>query len=307
MSGSAPPVWTSDQFDQARLASIAIFRERRMAEPLEEYMEAFDGYRAAMENLLEITVDLSQIIETAVTVLTDPDLLDVVRYLSGPPISQDDLKTLVDDASLAPSKLRDDPSLARKVVETVLLGLDRNRFPWVPEDREPTEPEREAAAMASAALLASRRVMTDRANIAKLEQEEAVRQALLAQGFHEMTPRVINTPTDFPKAGEFCRETMFGSRKADLAIGLWDNRVMPTECKVSNSSTNSVKRLNNDAAVKAVRWREEFGTFGVVPAAVVAGVFKRRNLEQAQAAGLTIFWAHDLTPMVQFIDSTRPS
>lgn len=278
-----------------------------MAEPLEEYMEAFDGYRTAMENLLEKTVDLSQILKTAVDVLTDPDLLEAVRYLSGPPISQDDLKTLVDDASLAPSKLRENPSLARKVVETVLLGLDRNRFPWVGEDREPTEPEREAATMASAALLASRRVMTDRANIAKLEQEEAVRQALLAQGFQEMTPRVINTPTDFPKAGEFCRETMFGTRKADLAIGLWDNRVMPTECKVSNSSTNSVKRLNNDAAVKAVRWREEFGTAGVVPAAVVAGVFKRKNLEQAQNAGLAIFWAHDLAPMVEFISSTRPS
>ena len=53
---------------------------------------------------------------------------------------------------------------------------------------------------------------------------------------------------------------MFGGRKADFVVCLYDGRKMPLECKVSNSSTNSVKRLNNDAAVKAVRWIQGFGT-----------------------------------------------
>ena len=52
---------------------------------------------------------------------------------------------------------------------------------------------------------------------------------------------------------------MVGSRRSDVPIRLWDGRLMPTECKVSNSSTNSYKRINNDAAVKAVVWRQEFG------------------------------------------------
>ena len=43
---------------------------------------------------------------------------------------------------------------------------------------------------------------------------------------------------------------------------------MPIECKVSNSATNSIKRLNNDAAVKARIWRGEFGERQVVPSAV---------------------------------------
>lgn len=34
-------------------------------------------------------------------------------------------------------------------------------------------------------------------------------------------------------------ESLFGTRKADLVIRLYDGRAMPTECKVSNSSTNS--------------------------------------------------------------------
>lgn len=300
-----PPRWTLEQFEEQRSTSLLAFREQRLQEPLEQYLAAFDAYRAAVKNLLERTVNLSRLSHVAVEVLTDQDMLEAVRYLAGPPISRDDLQVLA-AASLAPGKLKGDPDMVTRVIDTVLMALDRNRFPWVGEDRQPTEVEREVAAMASAALLASQRVQTDRRNESKVEQEEAVRQALLAHGYSELTPRVINTPTDFPKAGAFCRETMFGSRKADVVIGLWDNRAMPTECKVSNSSTNSVKRLNNDAAVKAVRWREEFGTQGVVPAAVLAGVFKRHNLEQAQDAGMTIFWAHALGAMMDFIESTRP-
>ncbi len=39
--------------------------------------------------------------------------------------------------------------------------------------------------------------------------------------------------------------------------------------------------LNNDAAVKARVWIDEFGTAQTVPAGMLAGVFKRHNLEQA--------------------------
>jgi len=57
---------------------------------------------------------------------------------------------------------------------------------------------------------------------------------------------------------------------------------MPIECKVSNSSLNSVKRLNNDAAVKAVGWKRDFGLRQVVPAAVLGGVYNLHNLLEAQ-------------------------
>ena len=81
---------------------------------------------------------------------------------------------------------------------------------------------------------------------------------------------------------------------------------MALECKVSNSSTNSIKRLNNDAAVKAQTWRREFGTEQVVTAAVLDGVYALRNLIDAQEKGLTIFWAHDLRSMLQWMHGTKP-
>src|SRR3546814_5622550 len=83
-------------------------------------------------------------------------------------------------------------------------------------------------------------------------------------------PRSTRTDTLFPYT------TLFRS----------DRRVMPIECKVSNSSTNSVKRLNNDAAVKAETWRNDFGQNQVVPTAVLGGVYKLHNLLDAQRRGL---------------------
>lgn len=80
---------------------------------------------------------------------------------------------------------------------------------------------------------------------------------------------------------------------------------MPIECKVSNSATNSVKRLNNDAAAKAEEWRKDFGAVQVVPSAVLSGVYKLRNLENAQGRGLHLFWAHNIAQLIDWIAKTK--
>lgn len=277
-----------------------------MREPLEQYLDAFDEYRGTVEDLLEATVDLSQLADLAVDVVSDPAFQEALRYLAGPPISQADLKTLADVESLAASRIRADPEIARRIVETVLLGLDRRRFSWVAEGREPAPAEREAAALASAALWASQRISTNRRMEGKAEQEAAVRDRLTEAGFEEVSARPIRNLSEAPGPGEFCRETIFGSRKADLVVALWDGRKMPLECKVSGSELNSIKRLNNDAAVKAETWLREFGSLSVVSAAVLAGVFKRRHLIYAQERGLTLWWAHKLDALAEWVEETRP-
>lgn len=304
MAQVSPPRWSEDQFNVGLSEAIRRFREVRMHEPLEQYLEQFDAYRDAVENLIEGTVDLGRLRDQAVELLTEPDTLMAVRYLASPAISEDDLKVLA-EARLSPTRLREDHEMAKRVIDTVLLGLDRNRFPWVSEDREATDAEREAAVISTAALIATQKVQTLRRNDAKNEQEEAVADALEQYGFAQVAARTIDNVGNLPEKGEFCREALFGTRKADLIVRLWDGRTMPVECKVSNSSTNSVKRLNNDAAVKAKTWIQEWGTQNVVPAAMLSGVFKVHNLESAQADGLTIFWAHDLDRMIDFIEQTR--
>ena len=304
MTAIPPPSWSDDELELDRQASIARFRRERLEEPLEQYLETFDASRRVVEELLEATVDLTALSSASLLVLTDPGLLKALRYLAGPPISEDDLKVLA-DASLAPSRLRADPDMAQRVIETILLALDRHRFPWVAESRKPREAERAAAVPATAALMATQRLSTARRSESKDVQEKAVADALLSAGFEKVPPRAVLTLADAPGEGEFCHEAMFGSRKADFVVGLWDGRKMAIECKVSNSSTNSVKRLNNDAAVKAGIWIEEFGTAQTVPAAVISGVFKAHNLKSAQTAGLSLFWAEKLEAMLSWIESTR--
>lgn len=302
--GINAPRWTAEEFEREAAQAIRHFRETRMHEPLEAYLDYVEEYRRQVETLIEETVDLTRLSNLAVELLTNPQRLTAIRYLASPAISEDDLKVLA-DAALTPKRLNADPDMARRVIETVLMGLDRERFPWVAESREPTEGERATAVVSTAALIATQKVQTGRRNEAKKTQEGAVADALRAAGFTEVPTRAVTNMSHLPAHGEFCAEALFGSRKADLIVRLWDGRVMPTECKVSNSSTNSVKRLNNDAAVKARTWIQEFGTVTCVPAAVLSGVFKTRNLISAQADGLTLFWAHGLDRITSFITSTR--
>lgn len=301
-----PPRWTSEQFAEEATKARAIFVEIRMQEPLEQYLDKFEEFRLAVDELIEGTVDLTLIREQAVDFLVRPEMKTAIRFLASPLISEDDLSVLA-DTTLSPTRLKaEDGAGAQRVIETVLLGLDRNRFPWVSEEREPTEAEREIAVISTAALIATQKVQTARRNESKNEQEDLVAEYLVSQGFVQVPTRTVSTLSAAPSPGQFCRESMFGSRKADLVVGLWDGRAMPIECKVSNSSTNSVKRINNDAAVKAGAWIDEFGKLGVVPTAVISGVFKVHNLKAAQDVDLTIVWAHNLDPLGAFIKATKP-
>lgn len=304
MSLTEPPRWNDQQFEEQRTIASAAFCEERLREPVEQYREVFDGYAARVRALLDETNNLTNWADGVEIILSDSIGLEALRYLAGPPISADDLKTLA-DASLAPSRLRNDPAMATRVLKVVLTSLDAKRFPWVAELRHPGESELRAAALASASLIATQRVLTDRKNLAKTMQEKQVASYLASIGLTEVGPREIRTSDDAPGRGSFCGECMFGDRKADLVVQLYDGRLLPIECKVSNSATNSVKRLNNDAAVKAKAWIEQFGTRQTIPTAVLSGVFKKHNLVHAQKDGLAIFWAHNLSPLGDFITSTK--
>lgn len=302
---ASPPRWDDERLDSDRTKAIEAFREDRLTEPLEAYLDVFESYRDAFDDLLETTVDLTLLAQNAVEVLTDARFLEAVRYLAAPPMSTDDLVTLAEAPSLAPKVIKADPELAQRIIATVLDGLDRRRFPWFTEEREATEQERASAVLASTALLATQRVNTDRKNKAKTAQEELVAESLAKAKFKKVIARDVHALSAAPKPGEFCSESKLGDRKADLVVGLWDGRVMPIECKVSNSATNSIKRLNNDAVVKAALWRKGFGDTQVVPVAVLSGVFKLLNLCQAQEAGIALFWAHDLGEMTDWIKTTK--
>lgn len=300
----SPPVWTPEQLEVERVRAVAAFRRERLQEPLETYLEFFDEYQGVLEDLLEQTVDLTRLRPEAIAGLSDAKFQEAVRYLTGPPISLDDWR-VVADAALGGRALSANPETVDRLIQVILDGLDRRRFPWVSEGRDATPPERDAAILASAALIAMRKTETHRRNTGKSVQEALVEESLLTAGLQRVAACAVQTSSQAPKPWTFCRETKLGTDKADFLVGLGDERVMPIECKVSNSYINSIKRLNHDAAAKASNWTRDFGANNVVPTAVLSGVYKLHKLVEAQQRGLTLFWAHDLDAMIEWILSTK--
>jgi len=301
-----PPIWIQAELEEEAAAARALFRNERLSEPLENWKATFERYKTSFERLFaeyNLANPTALTPDQVATIFRDR-LDDALRYIAGPPISADDLKVLAEVQSLAPSRI--DADAAQRILATIMQALDTKRFPWIENGRGPTEAERAAAVLASAALITAQRVSTDRRNEGKGAQERALKDFLRSIGFTEARARDIRTLDDAPARASFCAESLVGSRKADVPVRLFDGRLMPIECKVSNSTLNSVKRINNDAAVKASIWRDELGRNQVVPVALLSGVFRVANLMQAQtSSGLTLFWAHRLEKLQEFIDATR--
>ena len=304
---SAPSQWTFEQLNLDAAMAVARFRDERLAVSADSWPRHYLAARRKFEQLFETLDDLrlNAVTDSSLAEAFGKGLSEPLRYLAGPPVSEDDLQVLAVVDSLAPGVLRRDSTAARKVFDVIERVIDQYRFPWVAERAAPTAQQREVALNASAVLLAGQRIQTERRNADKEQQEALVKSYLGSLGFDQVAPTAIRTVVEGPAASQFCGECLLGERKADVVLRLHDTRLLAIECKVSNSATNSVKRLNNDAAVKAEHWTDEFGTRQVVPAAVLSGVFKAINLDQAQRRGLALFWAHDLDELGRFVASTR--
>lgn len=303
---SAPARWTTEELADDAATSAAQFRAERLA-VTDSWETHYNQARGKFELLFKKLSDLNPgaITDDSLAEAYGQGLGEALRYLAGPPISDDDLQVIADVDSIAPGVLKRNPAALRQVFDVIARVIDPHRFPWMEAGVVPTDQQREAALLASSVLLAAQRIATERRNEGKDNQETMVKDYLSDLGFTEVPTATINTIVKGPQAMQFCAECQLGERKADVVVRLHDTRLMAIECKVSNSSTNSVKRLNNDAAVKAEYWIKQFGTAQVVPAAALSGVFKVLNLEQAQNRGLALFWSHDLDKLGTFIESTR--
>lgn len=300
----SPRIWTKEELIKDAYTARDRFRQGRLQETLDLYTEFFDEFKVVFEEMIG---KLDAIRAEPV----DRELLSVLmagrvtqkafRYLAAPPISADDLKALA-DTSLASTNIKGDAEAAKSIRDVVLSVIDPFRFPWVEENRKATPSEFNAAVVASAALAAAREVETKRRNESKDIQEAAVKKALVKAGFIEVPKRDIPMLTAAPEPGHFCGESAVAGTRADIVVRLKDSRVLAMECKVSNSSVNSYKRLVHEAAGKATTWYNQLGKAQVVAAAVLSGVYSPQNLITAQdTKNCFIFWQHRLKDLQDFV------
>lgn len=291
-----PPHWTLAELRQDALLASAAFRHERLDEPLEQYSRFFQSFVPTFRFVIDRLPALLRDESLAAELMEGDDSRAAVRYLGAPPISEDDLKTLA-ESQLSAKRLRASPDEARRVRDVLMHILDPHRFPWVRDGRPALDHEIEQAVVASAAMIAARRVEATRRNSAKRTQEDLVRSLLERSGYRAVPSRSIPLLDDAPAPGEYCPESKLGDTRADLVVRIKDRRVVAIECKVSNSAVNSYKRVNHEAAGKARQWLVQFGARAVVPVAVLGGVFKPENLVVAQESGLSLFWQHRLSDL----------
>jgi hypothetical protein len=81
---------------------------------------------------------------------------------------------------------------------------------------------------------------------------------------------------------------------------------MAIECKVSNSTVNSFKRLVHDTGGKAAHWYNQLGRAQVIPSAVLSGVYSTANLvDEQENKGVYLFWQHRLSDLANFVKKVR--
>jgi hypothetical protein len=243
---------------------------------------------------LEATANLRSI--TGAALLAEPKLWQTLRYFCAPPISEEDLWTLVGRKFKAVT-----PTFADATAEALSSVLDSVRFPWLLTGEEPAAASLNSAVMATTLLLAHESLKTARRGSSSRAQEDEASEALLAIGMVLDAKRSAIVRLDELARGSFSRERKVDGAKCDVPIRLADGRLLALECKVSNGPKNSWKRLQREVGGKSERWRQEFGS-QVITGALLAGVFDLRCLIVAQNdQNVFLFWQHDLEGLGAFL------
>ena len=217
---SFPAAWTVQELAQAAATSVALFRGERLAIS-DSWATHYKQARGKFELLFAKLNDLTPgaISEHNLAEAYGLGLGEALRYLAGPPISDDDLQVIAGVESIAPGVLKNDPEALRKVFGVIERVFDPYRFPWMSAGTAPDAQQREMALLASSVLLAAQRIATERRHEGKENQETKVKDYLRTRGFSEVAAMTINTIVKGPQAMQFCAECQLGERKADQNTG----------------------------------------------------------------------------------------
>lgn len=231
----------------------------------------------------------------------------VFRHLLAPPKSQDQFKLLCDawskgsEKSGRPQKIEVIPAVS----EVVTQWMDRKIAPWLATNRNPTKVERELLIERVISFIAPKLMETQKRNRLSAEQESAVVDLLVSIGWARLPSVTIDTraaiaPKHFMNKTRFATATTT-AQEVDIACGFNGSYVAAMECKVTNDTTNSVKRVN-DVLKKAAAWKAHWGSF-VETAALLQGVIKPEDVQRLTDEGVKVFWSHDLDTFKTWVQS----
>ncbi len=311
---STPTLWTDEQLAEQAQIALEEFVERRLAEPGGRYLAHVKSRRAAIillfKALTGVDVDKPDP-EIVRRILLDAELFDALRYMTGPPVSEDDLGVLVTRKiqGIRKTEIKKSAELPVNILNLICKLSDPFRFPWIAARRVPSTRELRTAIQTTMVMHAAQSLQTERRGQGKIV-EQRLEMRLVELGFIKISgggsafpPKGrITQPSHHPAYPNFYGECIVYGRKVDLFIALRTGQMIALEAKDSSSGLNSTKRLLNDTAAKAKHYQSEGGK-NIISVALLSGVFKVSDLKAAQAAGLYLVWAHDLDGFIEWVKS----
>ncbi|MEM6459470.1 MAG: XamI family restriction endonuclease [Planctomycetota bacterium] len=226
-------------------------------------------------------------------------IVELLRQLTAPPLSQDQFKLLCpawskgtekSGRAIANVKAKQIADVIERWIDPRILdGLRNGRIGEV--------------AAGPIYILARQKFETDRRTAAARGQELAVVALLEELGYEPADLREIDQPWTVG-SGRYMHKTTFrgaaqSTAEVDVAVGLAGGRLLALECKVSNDATNSIKRVN-DVLKKRESWEKGYG--GVLTTgAVLSGVIAPRDVLRLASQGVCVFFSHDLDGLRQYL------
>jgi hypothetical protein len=266
---------------------------------------AKDEWRIAAAATLTATENLRNI---ASALLASAGHLAVLRRLLSPPLSQDQLQLRCRAYSKGAEKSGSSISAdkADAIAKFILEWRDPQLTPWLDEGREPTTAELSATTEALALLIAAQVAATSKRTLLAAKQEADALALLTAKGWRQKSAPLITQSSQL-LAREFMHKTRFATgtspQEVDIACGLGSSIILAMECKVTNDTTNSIKRVN-DILKKTSAWQTHWGSF-VRTAALLQGVIAYKDVGRLLEAGVQVFWSHRLEDFSVWLDQNQ--
>jgi hypothetical protein len=327
-----PKVWTEAELAKEAQTALEEFVTRRLAEPEGKYKEHVEARCSAILRLFKVLSPFDPSNpdpEIVRRVLLDDELFDALRYVTGPPISEDDLGVILTRKieGMRRREIRHNDALPVSVLNLICKLADPYRFPWVHAGLTPTKTQLRTAVASTMTMHATQSLQTERRKHGKVVEQRlemrltelgfkkvvAAKPAKKSKKARDAEPALptlpkrgrVTQPSHHPTYPYFYGECTVYKRKVDLFIALPTGRMIALEAKDSSSALNSTKRLLNDTAAKAEQYKEEGGK-NIISVALLSGVFKLSDLLAAQSRGLYLVWAHDMDGFIDWIKSQTP-
>lgn len=323
---ATPRIWSEPELAHDAQIALEEFVTRRLAEPKGKYKAHIQSRRAAIIKLFKILAHFdpdNPDLEITRKIVLDEALFDALRYVTGPPVSEDDLGVIVTRKveGISRTELRENNELPTSILNLVCALADPYRFPWVRARLTPTKSQLRTAVAATMTMHATQSLQTERRKQGKVV-EQRLEMRLTELGFKKVTAKskklddaeivsagptlplrgLVTQPSHHPTYPYFYGECTVYRRKVDLFIALPTGRMIALEAKDSSSALNSTKRLLNDTAAKAEQYKEAGGK-NIISVALLSGVFKLSDLVTAQSRGLYLVWSHEMDGFIDWIKS----